>query len=466
VSGGFADYYGQTNLHAFALSFAILLGVVALFCSRRHAILPLLIAATTVPMAQRIVLAGADFTLLRILLLIYLVRVIVRGEARGYAWNRLDGWVLLWAGCGVIVMTLHHGTATAFLNRLGWAYDILLTYFVVRCLVRDWYDFLTLARGAALISLPIAAIFLLEWKTGYNAFAVFGGVPFETWIREGRLRCQGPFPHPIIAGAFWAAMLPIISSLFFSSAGDFRRGVAAAVAVLLIVLTTSSSTPILSLGAAGVGIAFFALCRYRRFIWVSVVVVLALLHFVVMKAPVWHLMARVDVFGGSTGWHRFVIFDAFIANFAKWYLMGEVDPESWGIWEMRDVTNHYVVEGLNGGLWTLLALIGVLVVGFANVGRVLRLNPPTPTAWYAWMVGVALFVHVVTFFGIAYFGQMIVLLYLHLGLAGSLSGSFPVHSSDAGQDVHERKSIAAPSSIGTLAKGRPTFHGLNPIRAR
>ena len=47
---------------------------------------------------------------------------------------------------------------------------------------------------------------------------------------------------------------------------------------------------------------------------------------VLMKQPVWHLLSRVDVAGGSTGWHRYHLVDKFIENWREWWLLGAVRP--------------------------------------------------------------------------------------------------------------------------------------------
>jgi hypothetical protein len=51
--------------------------------------------------------------------------------------------------------------------------------------------------------------------------------------------------------------------------------------------------------------------------WVGLVGALAVLHFFVMQAPVWHLISRIDLIGGSTGWHRYIIFDAFLDSLRR-----------------------------------------------------------------------------------------------------------------------------------------------------
>lgn len=424
--GGFEGYYGQTSLHPVALGAIIFLSIAAFVLPRRFSVAPLLIAATTLPMAQRLVIAGADFTLLRLLLVAYLLRLIFRGEWKNFSFNKVDYAVIFWFLSGTVIMTLNHGSVAAFINRLGWSYDIFLTYFSVRILVRSMADIKYVAIFSALISLPMAGVFLVEWLTRNNVFAVFGGVPPITGMREGRLRCQGPFPHPIIAGTFWASMLPLIAILIKERAMLRVLAVVGFACGVLIVILTSSSTPILSVMAGIFGFLAYRIRDYRTAMWLAIIFVIALLHFVLMNNPVWHLMARVDFVGGSTGWHRFLIFDTFVNNFSKWYLLGEADPLSWGVWQMRDITNQYVLEGLRGGLLTLIFFILVLLRSFGNVGKSLSLianNEATSQKrhdWVIWMVGVGVFVHVVTFFGVSYFGQMTALLYLQLALAGSV----------------------------------------------
>ena len=408
--------FGVTSLHPLGVVATFLLALFALFSDRRKAIVPLLIAACAIPMAQRLVIFGADFTMLRILIVAYVARVMTRGEFRSIGWNRLDTAMLLWSICGTAVMFLAHGSLEVLVYRLGWSFDMLGIYFVVRFLIRSWSDLKFAASALALLSLPVAILFAVEWSTAYNVFSVFGGVPAETWMRDGRLRCQGAFAHPILAGTFWAAALPLIWTLRKDKNFLMRLGT---IDCLFIVATCSSSTAILSTLVAVTGVALFPWRRHRTRMWIGLFVLLISLH-VVMKAPVWHLMSRVDFTGGSTGYHRFRIFDTFVKNFSKWYLVGEPDPLSWGVWEMRDVTNTYIAQALSGGLLTLIVFLLVLIFAFGNVGRALNTRSIARSLkrqWVCWCIGVAILVHAVTFLGVGYFGQMIVILYLELSLA-------------------------------------------------
>lgn len=430
---GFEDYYGQTLLHPVAIAAVILLAFAAFVLPRRFAIYPILMAATALPMSQRLVIGGADFTLLRLLLLAYFVRVVIRGEAKDFCWNRLDTLVVLWCVSGTIVMTIHFGTVGALTNRLGWAYDILLTYFVARCLLSSTQDWLALGKFASLLSVPVAAVFLFEWTTRYNLFSVFGGVPFETTMRAGRLRCQGPFSHPIMAGIFWAAMLPLIWMPLKAEGARRLLPYIGTVAALAIVMTTASSTPVVSALLGFIGLALFRYRLYRRRMWAGALALAAVLHFLLMDMPVWHLMARVDLAGGSTGWHRYVILDTFLNNFSDWYLTGEHQPTKWR-WQMRDITNQYILEGLRGGLITLSVFVVMVCVAFGNIGKSLELGEQGSGAggillWLAWLLGVSLFIHAITFFGVSYFGQMTAILYIQLAMAGTV-GTWKVMGSE------------------------------------
>jgi hypothetical protein len=451
---GFGDFYGQTSLHPLALAVVIILTILVFTLSARRAFAPLIIAATTLPMAQRLVIAGADFTLMRILLLAYMLRILTRKENQDFRWNRLDTAVLLWTISGTLIFTIHFGTSGAFINRIGWSFDILVTYFAVRCLVRQIDDVVGIARVLAIVSLPIAAFFVIEMITHRNLFAIFGGMPFETAMREGKFRCQGAFSHPILAGTFWASSLPMIWMLW-KREGSHQWAIIGTLSVLLIVFACASSTPVLTVMVALLGLALFRYREKRKVIWVTLVTTLTVLHLFIMQKPIWHLMSRVDLIGGSTGRHRYLIFDAFVKYFDRWYLTGESNAQSWGVWQMRDITNQFILEGLRGGLLTLSFFILALLFSFGNVGRTLRgIQPLNDTASekVVWLVGVTIMVHTFTFFGVSYFGQMTALLYIHMALAGAVAAQMLPNLLAARSPAPE----PAPPGARTRRASRPT----------
>lgn len=413
--------FGETHLHPFGLIAVLILGTALFLVPRRFAVYPMIMLACIVPSAQRLVVGGLDFSLLRIMVLFGWTRLLARNEFKSFSWNRLDTAFLSWMLSGTIIYVIQQGDPSALVNRLGWMFDGCGMYFLFRCVLCDWQDLDRMVYCFAVISIPVAMAFWVEYLTGRNLFAFLGGLPQITMIRDGRLRCQGAFAHPILAGCFWASVAPFMVAAFIS--GRKRMAVTGLLASVGIIVACSSSTPLMSFVFGMLGLALYKIRKHMGYVRVGFLCSLVFLH-LLMDKPVWHLMARANAVGGSTGWHRFKIMDATINNFSKWALLGERDPLSWGVWEMRDVTNQYIVEALRGGLLTLILFITVLTIAFRMVGEAVRSLDDDPSRrLFVWCIGVALFVHVGSFYGISYFGQIIVLVYLTLASIGSLPGA-------------------------------------------
>lgn len=417
---GESAYAGQTTVHPLGLLAVAVLGLCLLFLPRRWSVLPMLVMACFVSSAQRIVIASLDFDFLRIMVLFGAMRLILRKEYHGFVWKPLDTAMTLWTLSAMFLYVLREGSFSAVVNRLGFAFDVFGMYFLFRCLVRDWNDINTIIFGVILISIPTAVFFLIEHQTGRNLFSVFGGVKEITWIRDGRLRCQGPYSHPILAGCFWAALMPIIAVFWWKSKNARFWAVCGIIASLMIVACCASSTPVMGVLAAMVGGLFFPLRRYMRPIRWGFLLLLVALH-MMMKAPVWHLISRVSAVGGSTGYHRFKLINETIKNFGDWWLMGCSGQRiaSWGIWA-ADVTNQYILEGVRGGLLTLILFVAVIAFAFRDVGNLWRQQIKNSYKLaISWALGVSLFVHCVNFIGVSYFGQIHILWYLNLAMIGS-----------------------------------------------
>jgi hypothetical protein len=136
----------------------------------------------------------------------------------------------------------------------------------------------------------------------------------------------------------------------------------------------------------------------------------------VMKAPVWHLITRIDITGGSSSWHRFMLVDQCIRHFGDWWLFGVKDTSIWG-WDMWDTANQYVSVCENSGLIPFILFLAVLIYGFKYLGRLRRsAGKDKKSALFIWALGSALFANVVAFFGISYFDQNMVAWYALLAM--------------------------------------------------
>jgi len=417
---GEQDFHNQTVLHPLGLALVTLLSVGTVLLPRKLALLPFLVMAIYVSPAQRVIIATLDFHFLRLLVLAGMVRVVARGEYRGFGWRRLDTLLVAWALASMGAQVIRGGSVSVFVYTLGRTYDFIGMYLYVRCVVRDWAAVEAMVKAMALLVIPVAGAFALERATGRNGFALFGGVPEFTSIRYERLRCQGPFPHPILAGCYFAAWLPLVASLLWYP-GRRIRAFAGVAAMTVIVFTTASSTPATGFLAALIGLGAWVARRHLRPLRWSTVAALVALH-IVMKAPVWHLNSRVSLSKGSTSYHRYLLIDNAIHRYDEWALVGVNSTRHWGH-AQYDVTNQFVLEAVTGGALTLALFVGVVGRGFQLAGRLWRAQTHRSRQRMAWALGASLFTQCVMFIGvsISHSQQNLLVFFLVLGMLGSLA---------------------------------------------
>jgi hypothetical protein len=173
-----------------------------------------------------------------------------------------------------------------------------------------------------------------------------------------------------------------------------------------MVATSNSSTSWLAFMGSFVGIAFWPLRRKMRLVRWGIVAGLAALQ-MVMKAPVWALIARIDLTGSSSGEQRYMLVDMTMKHIPAWFLIGTPSYTSWG-WDSWDLCNQFVVVALTGGMLTLFFYIGIFSRGFGSLGKARkRVSGQRHQEWLLWSLGSALLATVVAHFGINYMAQLI-----------------------------------------------------------
>lgn len=418
------SYHNITTVHPVGLTALALLCIFLFVVQRKNSIIPILILACFVAPAQRVVLFTLDFNFLRVMVFVGLARVLTKREHEYFEWKTIDRVVIAWALTSTAAYILLRGYWGAFIYKLGVMVDSVGMYFLFRCLVRDLEDVKHIVRWLAYLSVPVAVVLLIEKSTGHNFFSIFGGVPEFTAIRHGKLRAQGAFPHPIIAGCFWVAQLPLFIALWWQ---DKKRWLAplGSVTVFIIAFASASSTPLGGIVAVILGGMIFLVRHHMPAIRWGTLAAIVGLH-MVMKAPVWHLICRVDFVGGSTGWHRFNLIDNFIHRIGEWWLLGTLTTAHWG-WYLFDTANMYVNEGVRGGLLTFLLFLLIIALSFQGISRMMREIDEQNWADYifTWALGVSLFAHCMMFMAVSYFGQIIVVWFLLLASIASLSVKEP-----------------------------------------
>ncbi len=434
LAGSSLEFANQTVLHPVGVGVLVLCCIYMLIARKDHAILPLLLLMLVIPSAQRVSILAMDFSFIRIGLLVVLVRMLMKRENQGVGWQKSDSLVLAYVIWGIVAYGILTASVSGFVTRAGYMLEAGGAYTVARVYVRDLPSLVRYINFLGLLSVVLASFFIFENSTGRNLFSVFGGVHEYTQMREGKLRCQGPYSHPIIAGVVWIGVLPWFLALPALGYTAWRSATFVVSASIIVVLT-ASSTPIAGFFAVFIGIAgFFLRTRVKQvlIVFVSMLVSLQL----AMSQPIWHLLARVDLVGGSTGWHRFLLIDSAFRNFTEWFVVGLLSTRHWGR-GMRDITNQYILEGLRGGIISLvlfLWIFGSILRGLINslTGSVLPGRD-----WVIWMAVTVLLVNLFCFLGISYFGQAVGALFLALGVAASL-GTMHDHPAPtaAPQSIH------------------------------
>jgi hypothetical protein len=410
-------------MNTIALLFLIISAAAILMVSRRWAPVPLLVGTCYMTLGQSYEIAGLNFHFIRLLLLAGLVRIFVRRERLQGRMLGMDWAFVAWAVWAIVASAFHNNPAVILERHLGMVYNGLGIYFLMRCFCKTEDEVRRVVRVTAWLFIPVVLVMLYEHISRYNLFSMFGGVPAESLIRDGRVRAQGPFAHAILAGTVGAVCIPLMIGIWRYHSLSARVGLAACSGM---VVASGSSGPLMS-----VIFGLFALVVWRwrhltREMRVAAVLGYLLLE-LVMKAPAYYLIARLRLMGGNA-YHRAAIIEAALTHFKEWWFAGTDYTRHWmpyGVsWspEHADITNHYLGQGVKGGLLLMLLFICLFWIGFRYVGQILRLwsDEPARRQFFVWSLGASLFAHAASCVSVAYFDQSILFLYLTLALIASM----------------------------------------------
>jgi len=419
---------GTTNIHPVMLMALGLAIILVLILPRKYVVLPLLLLSIVVPFGQIQMIGPFHFQLFRILLFFVWIRLIWQryaneGPSSKIHINAADKTVIGYCVVYVIAFTFLWQDSQAFFDALGKLYNIGGFYFAFRFFIRDREDVERVIKLLVVVAVFVAACMCNEQLTGRNILAMFGGVPVHTIMREDYLRSQGPFEVYITAGSFGATLIPLFLILL-RKGGSRLLGTTGIVAGLVIALTSHTSTAVSALAATALGCGmWFFREKMRQIRWGFVLSLLGLN--MVMKAPVWALIERVDLVGGSTGYQRFMIIDVCIRHFWDWVLVGARNYSTWaGEDDMWDTANQYVSIADASGLLCLVFFLATIVYCFKYLGNARKAaGEKSSDAWFFWLLGVALFANLMAFFGISYFDQTFITWYALIAMIIASTGA-------------------------------------------
>jgi hypothetical protein len=436
-----------------------LMGVAMILLPRKYALFPMFLVAMYVTLGQVIVIATANFTMLRLLVVFGLARMAVRGDYARLTLNKIDAAMIAWAISSIVTYAILWQSVHSLVNRMGMCFDTVGVYFLCRFYLDGIEDVARIFKLCVALMVPLALAMIWEFVTDKNVFSFLGGVPPLSEIRNGHVRAQGSFRHPILMGTFGATMLPPIIALWWDKSGSKYTAIFGAAACVVIVGCSGSSGAAMA-SLYGIAALFFWYLRdHMRSVRWGIVLALVVLQ-LVMKAPFWYILSRMSSITGGTGWHRAYLIDQAIRYLNEWWLVGTKVTAHWmptGLLidpTRADITNQYLSQGVNGGLITMAIYIMIIVFGFAAVGSSVRARRDNDFSEkiFIWSMGAALFAHVVSFLSVSYFDQIEAFWYFLMAAIAVVSleirpvsepdGAWPIYRGATGREPYPSKKRA------------------------
>ena len=409
------ENYGQNFIHPFA-GFIFLVTFIWTFCApRRYLLWPVIMIACFISPAQRFAVLGFDFHFLRAISLVLLIRVLIFRDLKDVKFGKADAAVvgLLLT---IILCTLARAGVNPALSITGKMVEPFALYFVGRALVRTLEDIRYLLVGVSIIGIPVAIAFTVEQYTRYNFFSFFGGIPEMTVIRDGKLRSQGSFVHPITAGVFWASFAPMfISQILSRQTGILfvMIGWIGFMVCVICALMTNSST---SIAGLLIGVSCWSIYklrfRLRTIFWFCLFFGIVI-HFAATSGLHGLIFTRISFVSGSTGYHRYMLFEGLLNNVQKWFVMGTNSRMFNRAY--IDICNQYVLVALDGGIVALTLQFAIIIMAFRAVGRALRKSTKSSDSLLIYGVGVSFITALASFTAVSSMGEGVIPLFLFAG---------------------------------------------------
>lgn len=364
----------------------------------------------------------SEFTPVRIIIITGLLRAISNGFFKWSASNRLDLLFLVFIVIAIISTIGHESSyyvPSPLIERVGLILNICGSYLYARAYASGNEFIPNISKQLAIIMIPLALLLSIEFKTGKNPLFVLGSRSLNAAMRDGEFRARGSFGHAIIAGTVTAASLPFLYFLFKRKKNLAIVGI---VASLFATFSTGSSGPLATTFLSIVLLVMWRwrqyLCNVRNCIWFLLVI----LHFT-MDRPVWFLIARIDLTGSSTGWHRALLMDAAVNDLQAWWLFGTDYTRHWifsGVsWNPNhtDITNYYLQFGVLGGLPLMITFISIIIVALSQIEKSFKLFKMSNSdqEFAAWCLWSSIVLYCISFISIAFFDQSYALFFLLIG---------------------------------------------------
>lgn len=405
------------------LTILVIISCLILGGSRRSALLGMIGGILYLTQVQQLNLGGFNLYAFRLIELAGFLRVISRHEFSFSTLQRIDKVLLTFIIYTTVVYALR--TREDLFYRIGAAVDAFLCYFAFRGLIANRSDFRWLLKILVVLLIPYAALNLYETYTRHNPFAFIGGrTGGADMMRAGRMRAAGTFRHASLLGTLGATFFPVYVAVVLPR-GRRILALFGIGACLAIVWASNSGGPLSCAMVAAVGWLLWPLRMRMSVVRRGIVLALVALG-LVMKAPIWYLIAKVSSVTGGDGYHRSKLMEQGFNHLGGWWLAGMPieATQHWFAYYMHstggaDITNQFLSYGIAAGIGSMGLFIFLLVQAFRSLGSEQqacreRSGADQETEYLLWGLGVMLVVHIFNWIGITYFDQMYAVWYAQL----------------------------------------------------
>ncbi len=393
-----------------------------LFVKKDYAIAPMIVAMCFFPADIPIMISAFHLYPIRILSFFGLLKIIFNPAFTKVPFNLIDKIFISYNLLGTIIYVIaSNDKIGAFVFKAGFFIDSVICYIVLRYFIQSKNNITLSIKLFCICTIVLLPFALSEFYLANNLFSILGRSAIG--VRTGEVRAAAAFNHAILFGSFAAALFPIMWAGY--KAQNKAIYLLSALCCLFFVYASASSGPIVALAGAIFFLSFFKWRQYGSILAWFTLLTTVFIHFA-RETPIWHfLYVRIAIKASSTGYHRYLLTDAAVKEFWDWWLLGygavgpqwhlKYWPRNWATF--TDVTNHYLLEGVRGGFFTMLLFILLCYKVIKASGSLSLSLDSTGDQWMWWGFAVMMITHCLSFLSVAYFGQITMLLYFTFAVA-------------------------------------------------
>lgn len=397
----------------------------------------ILVLALMMPPEVRINLAGQTIYAYRmawLLLTPWVMMRLLRGEID---WRFNDLLVFLGSTWVTFSFILIYGAETGIPSGAGVTLDLLIPYIIARLSISNLQDLRRALVALCPAFLVVAFLMPLEAvlherfvrDTATAVFGRLGGSEFgmdsafavATDTRFGFLRAMGPFSHPILAGVFFASLLPLYHWSGLRSWPRICGMVAGSSAIF-----TFSSAAILAIFLFLIFAIYDFIKKNVSFlnwqIFIGALSAAGVVAHVLSEKGLISVLIRLT-FSPATGYYRLAIWENGVASVERnpWFGIGYDRFEAYA-WMGDSIDAHFLNIAVRHGLpAAMLIFVSVLIAIFGCAMAASRSKEPD----YSLFVGLAVTMAMLAIvaFSVTYFGGMLIWFMILVGTASTTQPS-------------------------------------------